>query len=201
MNLEKGDNDMIGKSDMQITEPEKIPRPDIDIKEIVPNETVTNPRAGDNFVNKSRLELILQLYVLEFPDTLTKYKDVNFSRKTIEELREIKDRMDAIIGSKTSLRQTQQLIRSGIQMLEFAAVYATPIKCAGLTNSMMKDPEVIDDIKHIALKRMSMVSVDPEMRLAYKLVSNMMILHNSAEPIKQVKKEALDKVNSKYTDI
>lgn len=175
---------------MNKTKPENI-KPNKDIKE-----------SQDAQIDKRRIILILQFYLLEFPDKLEAYKNIKFDKKSIEELSEIRAQMDGIISSKSNLKQTQMLVTSGIRMVEFATTYATPIKCEGLSSAMINDPDVIDDIKHIALKRMSCVSTEPEMRLAYKLVSNMMLMHNvNSVHVKPLSQEGLKNINNEYNDL
>ena len=167
-------------------------------------------------IDKRRLILILQFYVLEFPEELSAYKTIKYDKKMGEELEEIRTQMDAIISSKSSLKQTQVLCTTGIRAIEFVATNFTPIKCHGLSDLMINDREVLDDIKHIALKRMSYINTEPEFRLAYRLFSNVMLLHNlnaskelenpSGPAIlnkinsKNIDNE-LDKINDKFTDL
>ncbi len=154
---------------------------------------------------RQRMVLILQFYLLEFPDKLAAFKGISFQKKTLDELIDLRNQMDGIISSKSSLQKTQMMLTSGIRMLELVATHTTPIRCEGLANWMTKDPEVLDDIKHIALKRMSVVSIDPEMRLLYKVASNMLLLHNAntSKPLVQNEsnQEKLDELNSKYNDL
>ena len=72
---------------------------------------------------------------------------------------------------------------------------------------MLNNPETLDDIKHIALKRMSMASVDPELRLAYNVLQNMLMLHNinshqnQGRPVEQDKISQIKKVNNDFNDL
>ncbi len=154
---------------------------------------------------KQRMVLILQFYVLEFPEKLEAFKGIAFHKKPLEELIELRNQMDGIISSKSGLQKTQMMLTSGIRLIEMVATHTTPIRCEGLANWMVKDPEVLDDIKHIALKRMSLVSVDPEMRLLYKIGTNMLLLHNTntTKPLAQSEQnvEKLNELNSKFNDI
>jgi hypothetical protein len=158
-------------------------------------------------VDKRRLVLILELYLVEFPKQLEPFKGTKFNSKSIEELMDIMNQMDGIISSKSCMKQTQKAIVSGIRTIEFVATYATPIKCQGLSEVMLNNPETLDDIKHIALKRMSMASVDPEIRLAYNVLQNMLMLHNinsnqnQVRPVEQDKISQIKKVNNDFNDL
>ena len=99
-------------------------------------------------IDRQRLLLILQFYILEFPSQLKGFKGINYEKKTIEELQDIRSQMDSTISSKNSIKQTQLMITSSIRTIEFVATNLTPIKCNGLSDGMINDPEVMDTIKH-----------------------------------------------------
>jgi hypothetical protein len=132
----------------------------------------------DDFLARKRLLLVIQHYQLEFPEQLSSFKSDKFEKKSLDELKEITKQMESIITAKESLRGTQQMITSGLQMFEFAMNGLTPIKATGLSKAMLSDPGVMTDIKLVAIKRMSLVETEPESRLLYKLVTNTMLLHN-----------------------
>ncbi len=160
---------------------------------------------GSDDKERQRMILILQFYLLEFPEKLAAFKGTSFHKKSMEDLIELRNQMDGIISSKSGLQKTQMILTSGIRLIELVATHTTPIRCEGLANWMTKDPEVLDDIKHVALKRMSLASIDPEMRLLYKVASNMLLLHNAntAKPLVQSEpnQEKLNELNSKYNDL
>ena len=49
---------------------------------------------------------------------MAEFKKTKFEKKSLEELVELRKEFDAIISSKTSLKQTQNLIMSSIKMME-----------------------------------------------------------------------------------
>ena len=170
------------------------------------NEKIDEKEKDKEIIDKQRLILILRFYVLEFKDKLAEFKKTKFEKKSLEELVELRKEFDAIISSKTSLKQTQNLIMSSIKMMETIACMFTPIQCQGLSNLMLNDPDVLDDIKHIALKRMSMINVEPEYRLMYKIFSNVMLLHNAnsaglRNDKASSKNSKINELNEKYTDL
>ena len=170
------------------------------------NEKIDEKEKDKEIIDKQRLILILRFYVLEFNDKLAEFKKTKFEKKSLEELVELRKEFDAIISSKTSLKQTQNLIMSSIKMMETIACMFTPIQCQGLSNLMLNDPDVLDDIKHIALKRMSMINVEPEYRLMYKIFSNVMLLHNAnsagiRNDKPSLKNSKINELNEKYTDL
>ena len=95
-----------------------------------------------------------------------------------------------------------QLISTGIETLEFFLVNFSPINCTGLSR-ICKDPEVIDDMKHITLKHCQLISTEPEARLLYKILQTSLMLHNingSIEPTKN-NLEVIENINKEYLEI
>jgi|ERR1700761_3048714 len=133
---------------------------------------------NDEINEKKKLSLILKFYLLEFPDKLEMFKNTKFNNMSSEELIEIRNQMDDVLSNRSNLKQTEMIVHSGIRMFELAATTVTPIKCEGLSNLVLKDPECLDSIKHIALKHMSQTTVKPEAQLFYKILTNMYLLHN-----------------------
>jgi hypothetical protein len=89
-------------------------------------------------------------------------------------------------------------------MLELVCKNFTPLKVDGLTN-IVNDSEFQDDVKHLALKYMTIIKTEPEHRVAYKILSNMMLLHqfNSSNigNINQNNLEEINKINNKYSEL
>lgn len=170
------------------------------------NKIIDEKNNDDKQMDKQRLILILRFYVLEFKDRLSEYKKTKFEKMSVEQLQELRKQFDSIISSKSSLKQTQGLIINGIKTIETIATMFTPIQCQGLSNLMINDTDVLDDIKHISLKHMAMVQVEPEYRLLYKMFSNIMLLHNVNSIQGSIKEKSnnfnkLNQLNKKYNDL
>ena len=58
-------------------------------------------------IDRRRMILILQFYVLEFPEKLKAYKGTNFEKYKDEELQNLKNEFDFIIGAKCNVKSTQ----------------------------------------------------------------------------------------------
>jgi hypothetical protein len=154
--------------------------------------------------------LILQFYVLEFPEKLKAYKGTNFEKYKDDELQNLKNEFDFIIGAKCNVKSTQYAFIQGVQLLETLCVTCTPLKIKGLSNVVV-DNDFQDDVKHMALKYMTLVKTEPEARIAYKILSSMLLLHqvNTVKQDGSVKEEVpkpLDEtkvngINSKYSDL
>ena len=158
--------------------------------------------AKNDEIERQRLVLILRFYVLEFKDRLQDFKKTKFEKMKLEELREMRKEFDSIISAKSSMKQTQKMIMGGIQALETVALLVTPLQIQGLSKTILSDPEALDDIKHISLKHMALVDVQPEMRLTMKVFNNAMMLHNinSSGVGKQIDAK-IEQVNQTYSDL
>src|SRR5688572_7698301 len=131
---------------------------------------------------------------------MAQFKKNNFQKKIHAEIKELKKEVDGINLLKNNLKQTKNIVITGNQMVETVTTTFTPIQCQGLTSAIKMDPDAIDDIKHLSLKHMGLVAVEPEYRLMHKLVGNVMILHqvNSAGlATKTDKTQKLNDVNGK----
>lgn len=164
------------------------------------NEKITEEDKEKEMMDKQRLVAILQLYVIEFKDKLSQFKKTRFDKMSLIQLQELRKQFDVIISSKGSLKQTQTMVLTGIQMLETIGTTFTPIKCQGLYSAISMDPDALDDIKHISLKHMSMVAVEPEYRLIHKLLGNILLLHN-INSAGLASTDKLATVNEKYKDL
>jgi len=71
------------------------------------------------------------------------------------------------------------------------------------------DNDFQDDVKHMALKYMTLVRTEPEMRIAYKILSSMLLLHqvstikvqHNDAPVVKVSNEQVENINAKFTDL
>lgn len=177
------------------------------LKEKISKKSKTKQKLSEeDIINKRRLILLIEFYLLEFGDKLKAFKKINVEKKTYEELEDIKKEMDFTLSNRSNIRQGTQLVVTSIQTLEFLCVNFTPIKCEGLSK-ICDDPETIEDIKHILLKRMHLIQSEPEHRLIYKVISNMLLLHNFnsyKEAINsniKVNEGEVENINKKFEDL
>lgn len=200
------------KKDKQITIAPKIPGqqsarpgPSVTRQEIVPKKEIPSTlreEIEEDTINKRRLLLLIQFYLLEFPEKLSTFKKIKFENKSVDELEKLKKEMDFTISNSSTVEAGTQMIMGTIQTLEVLSIYCG-INCQGLSNRLCNDKQTIDDIKHLCLKHMHLVSAEPEARLLYKILTNMVLLHNinpSSEQIEKVTDE-IHTINSKYKDI
>jgi len=166
---------------------------------VVPSNNEINE---EDSIERRRLILMLEFYVIEFPDKLSSFKKTDFSKLDDKKLKELKSEFDFIIGAKCNVKSTQYMVLQGVYLIETLSKSFIGLKVDGLTNSV-NDKEFMDDVKHLALKYMSLVKTEPEHRIAYKILSNMLLLHqvNSANignvDLKD-KTDELSKLNKKY---
>lgn len=154
----------------------------------------------EELLNKRRLILMLQFYLIEFPNELKSFKKVNFEKKTFDELQDIQKEMDFVLGNNSGIANVVKMFRIGIQALEVLTVNFTPINCSGISEIICNDPDAMKDLKLIALKNSRLIQTEPEYRLAYRIVSTAMVLH-SVNPTIGHSDEVLNNVNEKYKDL
>lgn len=179
------------------------------ISNIPTNTEIIEPKNKDHNkkstnIDKRRLILILQFYLIEFPEKLATYKGIKFETLDVEELQTLKNEFDFIIGAKCNINGAKNLFIQGLKLLEEATLMFSPFKVEGLTN-IVNDKEFEDDVKHLVLKYMTIVKTEPEWRITYKILSSMLLLHNfnSSKIINKqnIKIEEINIINSKYNNL
>lgn len=155
-------------------EPPTEPLPEWDRPTYEPPAEPEEDRFGQD---RKRLELLIQFHINEFPKKLATYKKTNVDDLTMKELKDMLDEMKYTLSAQTNTRMAVQAMTMGITMLEHTAVAFTPLKLKGLS-SMCADPDVIDDMKAIALKHMNLANIEPEARLGMRILQQGLMLHN-----------------------
>lgn len=161
-------------------------------------------------IDRRRQILLLNFYINEFPEKLRPFCRTNFESLSDEKLIELKNEFDFIIGCRSNVKMMQQGFVQGVRVLEYICVNYTPMNVNGLSN-MVNDSELQDDLKHLALKHMSLYKSEPEHRILYKLITSMLLLHqvnssNIALGIAQQNKQTIqsdniEQINTNFKDI
>ena len=143
----------------------------------------------DDAVVKRNLVQVLNLYIQFFPEKLKEFRHVNFEKKTIRELADIRRECDFIMGSRNTINATTKLAIEAIKMLEFALNNYTPLNVTGFADEML-DEESLDDIKLLCLSNMVIFESKPEHRLMFKAFTTALRLHGlntmAATPLQRV---------------
>lgn len=162
----------------QIIAPEnkKLPTTSPDIVPHIENITHFNP------IERRRNILLLQMYENEFAEKLKAFRGTNYEKLSDNELISLKNEYDYVIGAKSNVKVAQNVFIKGVHILEHVCKHYTPINVNGLSNLLSNDDELQEDIKHMALKYMNLVKTEPEQRVAYKIITSMILLNqiNSA---------------------
>jgi hypothetical protein len=129
-------------------------------------------------VEKRRKILTIQMWLNEFQESgkLKRYEKFNLENLSMLELERMLEEMDFVIGVKNNIGNVGALVTHSIQGLEVALCTFTPIKAKGLA-AATTTPAMIDDVKHMCLKRISMLNTSPEMRIAFTLTTAILQLH------------------------
>jgi hypothetical protein len=163
---------------------------------------IKEKKSDDESIDRRRLILILQFYVVEFPEKLKSFKNTKFEKLSEDELINLKNEFDFIIGAKCNVRSTQYAITQGIKLLETVCVNFTPLNVNGLANAV-EDDDFRDDCKHLALKYMTLIKTEPEHRIAYKILTSALLLHqiNSLKKNNIQQDEASDFFNKNAEEV
>lgn len=151
--------------------------------------------------DRQNMVCLLAMYINNFSNHLGEYKKSDLKRMTLEELYELQKEFDEIIQSKKGLKKNQTMIISGICLLESVTTHFTPFQCHGLSDSLLRDEDTLEEIKHIALRHLSPVSMTPEISLGLKIVMNMMALHNANSSKLALNEKKLQDLNNSYSDL
>ncbi len=159
----------------------------------------------EELIEKRRMILLIQFYLIEFPVKLKTFKKINLEKKSYDELVDIKKELDFTVGQGSNVAAGVQMLSGSIQALEIILVNFTPINATNLSR-ICDDQETIDTMKHIILKHSTLINSEPEMRLLYKIVMTTLMLHNmngsistSQEQLKS--NESIIIINKDYVDI
>jgi hypothetical protein len=168
------------------------------------HKPVNKDKDEDTSIDRRRSIMVLQFYMLEFPDKLDAFKGTKFEKLSDDELKKLKSEFDFIIGAKCNVKSTQYAFIQGIQLLETLCTNFTPMRINGLTNAI-NDDEFQDDCKHLALKYMTLLKTEPEHRIAYKILTTALLLHqvNSSKSNFSIdnKDDILNKINARFDDL
>ena len=159
---------------------------------------VQQPPSLTPSIDRSRLILIMKFYLLEFPKKLEEFHTTDFESMTEEELTKLREVFDYIIGSRSNIRGSQVMFMEGVGLLEHCLANYTPIRAEGL-KKLCDDKEMREDIAHLCLKHMALIKTEPHQRIAFKLFSNLLVVHqiNSAKATNP-DLSGVNKVNEKY---
>ncbi len=140
---------------------------------------------------RNKLIAIINLYICEFPDKLSKYKSKNFSKMKDEELIEFKKQIQREVTTNNSLSMLVEGSGKALELYEYIMTDYMDINITGVSK-LKESQEYKDCVKGILLKYMdgSLISqVEPEYKLAYLIFSTSLVCHqmNSMKEIKEKK--------------
>ena len=121
--------------------------------------------------------LMIQIYLNTFPEKLSQYKKTDLESLSNDELAKLLEEMQYMLDNKGNVSAAVRGMIMGLGALENITVMFTPAKIGGLTQTISSDQDAVDDMKAIALKHVSMVHVEPEIRLAMRVISSALMLH------------------------
>jgi hypothetical protein len=135
---------------------------------------------------------LLELYIIEFPEELQKYKNINFNKCSDQQLIEYKTLFDKSANSTNNLDWGVNISQQALK------IYETIGKIGGLEiegiSKLGTDPNWIRNIKALSLKYMDggITFIEPEHQLLFMVFQNTMMLHylNTTEKGKPIQQNA-----------
>lgn len=111
------------------------------------------------------------------------------------------------MDSKSDLKTETQAILSMLQAYEYIMVEYAGVNCNGLTVALANDPDTLKQIKLLILKHSPLVTVEPEHRLAMKVIMTTMQLHTINSYNQQISQavnnnnQKIETINEEFNDI
>jgi len=149
-----------------------------DTLEEIPESQIEHDKDVDEEMfsqDRRRLILLIQFPINEFPERLRMFKKKDLEDLSKTELQSLLSEMQYTLGAKSNVRAAVGGMTMAIVMIEQLSVF-TPLKLQGLS-AITQNPDVIDDMKLIALKYTDLIHVEPEARLGMKILSAALGLH------------------------
>jgi hypothetical protein len=189
--------------------------------DILPPEPAPDPQydeATEYGAERRKLIRKISQYLSTFPEKLKDYQRANLEKLSTEELQKMLEELDYVLGCRNTIGVATQAFIQGVSAAEYVACNFTPIRAQGFAQACL-DQELLDDVKLVMLQNMDNVSTKPEQRIAYRLVSTLLLVHVgntqrdkiSAAPMEEeqpdpnkisaTKTVKLEKLQEKYGDL
>lgn len=145
-----------------------------------PDKTSKNDNKNIKLTELERQKKIklLELYILDFPEELSKYKKINFHKCADWQLVEYKEKFDQCLAASNNLEVIVGASREGLKLYEMIGKTAG-LKIDGI-HTIGNQKEWEKNVKATALKYMdgSVIQFsEPENKLAFMIVQNTLMLH------------------------
>jgi hypothetical protein len=159
----------------------------LNLKKELPQHPVQNDmQVTLSDIDRSKKIKLLELYVIQFPYELDKYKNKDFSKCTDQELIELKKQFDKQVSTKNNLHWGVSASQQALHIYEMLC------KMSGLEvegiSKLGYDENWIKNVKAICLKYLDggITTIEPEHQLLLMLLQNTLTLHylNSSTPQK-----------------
>lgn len=124
--------------------------------------------------DRRRLILVIKVYLNEFPKQLETFKKHKLEKLKKEELEKLKQEIEYVMGQKQNINTAVNSMIMGINVLEQVALSFTPLKLSGTTAALAADEDAVNDMKCVAIKHMDLVHLEPESRLAMRVLTTAM---------------------------
>jgi hypothetical protein len=127
--------------------------------------------------DRRRLILLIQIYLNEFPKQLEAFKKHKLEKMKREELIKLREEIEYVMSQKQNVATAVNGMIMGINVLEQLAVNFTPLKVNGTAAALAADEDAVSDMKCVAIKHLDMAFLEPESRLAMRVLTTAMKVH------------------------
>jgi hypothetical protein len=131
----------------------------------------------ENTIERRRLILIIQRYILEFEKYLGDLATINYSMMSEEELGELLKEIKFTVSVRNSGKMSEKMVLASIMQLEQFCCTYTPLKVQGLAQMTINDNDFRDTVKEFTLENLDLFYVSPSYRMIYTLLLTGMNLH------------------------
>ncbi len=153
---------------------------------------------------KRKLINYVKSYFKIYPIQLSEFKDMNFTDKTISELKDLKDEMQRTVSSSKGLKMFNGLLYGGCDILEKGAP-RIGYDLTGIKQIVMQNEDVEQCVQEIALEYQQDKNVSAEKRLMLMMLSmcyGVNYINKNKENIKNnIEKDIKTDINNKYSDL
>lgn len=158
-------------------------------EEMQPEQEDMQPEDPELGEIRAKKILKLQFYLQEFPDKLSGYTGIPLHELNIAQLDGLQKEFTTVVSCQSNVNFALQTFSQTVVFSEILLCNYTPIKAKGLSN-ILKDKALIDDVKAWTLENIDIVETKPEYRIACKILSSIMVLHQANTQLEEKEKEA-----------
>lgn len=172
-------NDSAKKLDSIENSDAKTPKETIDVSKFL-DKSDEKQLVVMNEYDKNKTIALLNLYIAEFPEKLSKYKNKNFNNMKDKELIELKDVFHREVTSSNQLGVAVEASKKALQLYEFTCCNLLDVNIKGASKVGDSD-EWAQAVKACALRHMDSMTLqtEPEYKLMFLILTSSLMAHQN----------------------